>query len=66
MKLQLEEWNSSHNRRERHWFLIDGDQHGYQGERKYVFGVNPKVVSESTVAKIKELIEGQNGTPTQR
>ena len=59
MKLQLERWVSDHNRCERHFFRVDGLQHGYQGERQYVFGVNPEVVSEATVQKIIALIEGE-------
>jgi hypothetical protein len=59
MPLHLEVWNSSENRQERHYFMKDGSNHGYQNAN-YVFGYNPEVVSEETVSKIIALIENQH------
>ena len=57
MKLHLEVWESSENRRELHYFMKDGAAHGYQ-DAAYVFGYNPEIVSADTVKKILALIQG--------
>ena len=38
--------------------MRDGEMHGYQ-RGQYVFGVNPELVSEATVARIIALIEAE-------
>jgi hypothetical protein len=55
--LHLEIWNSSENRQERHYFVKGGDV-GYQ-HNTYVFGYNPELVSEETVARIIALIKAE-------
>lgn len=45
MTLQLEVWTSTHQRKERHYFVKDGKQHGYQIENAYLCGVNPELVT---------------------
>ncbi len=55
-RIELEEWTSTQNRCERHYFLRDGQQHGYQ-RGQYVFGYNPAMVSEATAIRIMALIE---------
>ena len=57
MKLQLEEWQSSHNRKERHYFLQDGQQHGYQSDGAYLVGLNPDIVPLETEQQILRLLE---------
>lgn len=55
--LQLEEWSSTHNRKERHYFLQDGGkQHGYQSDGAYLCGLNPELVSPELEAQILELL----------
>ncbi len=44
MKVELEVWNSTANRQEKHYFIPDGDR-GYQ-HNTYLFGYNPELVSE--------------------
>lgn len=53
--IDLETWTSTDNQEERHYFLRNGQQHVYQGQ--YLFGYNPKLVSEATVMKIMALVE---------
>jgi hypothetical protein len=56
VSLKLEEWQSSHNRRERHYFLQDGRQHGYQ-EGRYLLGLNPQIVPADVEQAILALLE---------
>jgi hypothetical protein len=53
--LHLEVWSSSENRHERHYFMRDGQMHGYQ-RGQYVWGYNPALISDETAAKIRLLI----------
>jgi hypothetical protein len=53
--LSLEQWNSDHNRRERHYFLVDKDMHGYQ-EGQYVFGLNPELIPPEVETKMLEMV----------
>lgn len=52
--MHVEIWTSTHNRKERHYFIKGGDK-GYQ-HNTYVFGYNPKMVSPKLAKKIKALI----------
>jgi hypothetical protein len=55
--MELEIWISNENREEHHYFLPGGDV-GYQ-HNTYLFGYNPRLVSETTVQEIIKLIEKQ-------
>jgi hypothetical protein len=55
MKLNLENWASSDNRHEKHFFIADGQGASYQDGR-YVFGYNPDIVSEDKVERILKII----------
>jgi len=58
LKLQLEEWSSTHNRKERYYFLQDGgQQHGYQSDGAYLVGLNPSLVTPEQEAAILKLLE---------
>lgn len=56
MKLSVENWHSTDNRHEKHYFLKDGAQHGYQ-DGQYLVGLNPSIVPPETEAKILQLLE---------
>jgi hypothetical protein len=56
MKLRLEEWKSTENRHEKHYFMADGLAAGYQ-KSSYVFGYNPEIVSPDKVRRILAIIE---------
>lgn len=56
MKPELEVWTSNQNRAEKHYFLKDGAQHGYQ-DGQYLVGLNPSIVPPETEAKILQLLE---------
>jgi hypothetical protein len=57
--IRCEVWKSDECREERHFFIVDPDksQNGYQGDRRYLFGCNPELVSEKIVETILKLIE---------
>jgi hypothetical protein len=52
---KLEEWKSSQNHVERHFF-IPGNEIGYQSSR-YVWGYNPQLISESQVDRIMAILD---------
>jgi hypothetical protein len=54
-KLRLEIWKSTENREERHYFLKDGESHGYQNA-DYLFGVNPRHVTDEQIELILAII----------
>lgn len=56
MKPDLEIWQSSHNRHEKHWFIRDGRSHGYQ-EGQYLLGLNPDLVTSEQEEAILKLLE---------
>ena len=53
--IDIEVWNSDHNRQERHYFIRGGDR-GYQ-HNTYLFGYNPELITEATAQKIMALIK---------
>lgn len=59
MTIKLESWASSENRQERHYF-IEGVPSGYQ-PNTYLFGYNPKFVSEPLARTILALIRAEAG-----
>ena len=58
MSIEIEEWRSTQNREEIHYFVRDGKRHGYQGGA-YLFGYNPELVSEETAGRIMALIQAE-------
>lgn len=46
--MRLEEWNSSNNEQERHYFKDD--------DQTYLFGYNPKILPEEWFDEIKDKI----------
>jgi hypothetical protein len=57
--LHYEEWYSTENRHERHYFLPSTGHVGYQTQGAYVFGYNPELVSAEKVAHILRIIQGE-------
>lgn len=57
MTLHVENWYSTENRHERHYFLQDGKQHGYQVDGAYLCGINPDLVSPELEQQILELLK---------
>lgn len=57
MTLQLEEWKSSANRKEQHYFIEGGDK-GYQ-HNTYVFGFNPELIDESTADILLTIVKAK-------
>jgi hypothetical protein len=55
-KIELEVWQSSHNRHERHYFIRDGKLHGYQADGLYLFGLNPEVVTPEQEQEILKIL----------
>ena len=54
--LKIEEWSSSYNREEIHYFLQDGNNHGYQNA-EYLFGINPKYFDIDKINKILGMLK---------
>lgn len=55
MKIKIEHWTSNENREEKHYF-IEGGNLGYQ-YNTYLFGYNPKIVSEDLARTILTMIK---------
>lgn len=69
VRVQVEVWQSSHNRHEKHYFIQDGRQYGYQVDRAYLVGINPEIVSreqEDAILAILGVEPTENGTLYQK
>jgi hypothetical protein len=55
----VEVWKSSENREERHYFLKDGQMHGYQIQGAYLFGVNPQFFDDDKINRILAMLDEQ-------
>lgn len=54
--LQVEVWTSTHQRTEKHYFLQDGKQHGYQCDGAYLVGLNPMLVTPEQERQILAIL----------
>lgn len=59
MPIKLEHWTSTESREEKHYF-VEGGGFGYQ-PNTYLFGYNPKLVSEDLARTILALIREVSG-----
>lgn len=56
MKVEVEVWESSHQRKEKHYFLRDGQQHAYQSDGAYLVGINPLRVTPEQERQILAIL----------
>lgn len=56
MKRYVEIWQSDQNRQERHYFMKDENNHGYQNAT-YLLGLNPELVTPEQEAQILAILD---------
>lgn len=53
----LEIWTSTENRQEKHYFLKDGEMHGYQIQGAYLCGFNPKFFNDEMISRVLAMLD---------